>query len=74
MQFEYLVDYPAHVSELARLHFNEWSYVCPGESLAGRMARPRSSRGRNAIPSAVVALRDELVKQTWDPPLVKRKT
>ena len=74
MQIEYLVDYPAHVSELARLHFEEWSYLCPGESLDGRTARPRSSCGRNANPSAVVALEDELVKQAWDSPLVKRKT
>ena len=74
MQIEYLADYPAHVSELARLHFEERSYLCPGESLEGRTARLRSSCGRNAIPSAVVALGDESVKQTWDPPLVKRKT
>lgn len=74
MQIEYLADYPAHVSELARLHFEEWSYLYPGESLEDRTARLRSSCGRNAIPSAVVALGDELVKQTWDPPLVKRKT
>jgi hypothetical protein len=63
MQIEYLADYPAHVSELARLHFEEWSYLCPGESLEGRTARLRSSCGRNANPSAVVALGDELVKQ-----------
>jgi hypothetical protein len=56
MQIEYLADYPAHISELARLHFDEWSYLYPGESLEGRTARLRSSCGRNAIPSVVVAL------------------
>ena len=35
--------------------------------MEGRAARPRSSWGRNAIPSAVVALGDELVKQTQGP-------
>ena len=74
MQMEYLADYSAHIPELARLHFEEWSYLCPGESLEGRTARLRSSRGLNALPSAVVALEDELVKQTWDSRLVKRKT
>ena len=58
MQIEYLADYPAHISELARLHFEEWSYLYPGESLEDRTARLRSSCGRNAIPSVVVALRD----------------
>ena len=58
MQIEYLADHPAHISELARLHFEEWSYLYPGESLEDRTARLRSSCGRNAIPSVVVALRD----------------
>src|SRR5947207_14327606 len=58
MQIEYLVDYPEYISELARLHFDEWSYLYPGESLEGRIARLRSSCGRNAIPSVVVALED----------------
>jgi predicted N-acetyltransferase YhbS len=58
MQIEYLADYPQHISELARLHFEEWSYLYPGESLKGRTARLRSSCGRNAIPSVVVALED----------------
>ena len=55
MQIEYLVDYPEYISELARLHFDEWSYLYPGESLEGRTARLRSSCGRNAIPSVVRA-------------------
>jgi predicted N-acetyltransferase YhbS len=59
MQIQYLADHPAHISELARLHFEEWSYSYPGESLEGRTARLRSSFGRNAIPSVVVALEDE---------------
>ena len=58
MQIEYLADYPAHISELARLHFEEWSYLRPEESLEGRIARLRSSCGSNAIPSVVVALED----------------
>ena len=58
MQIEFLADYPEYISELARLHFEEWSYLYPGESLEGRTARLRSSCGRNAIPSVVVALED----------------
>ena len=58
MQIEYLADCPAHISELARLHFEEWSYLYPGESLEDRTARLRGSCGRIAIPSVVVALRD----------------
>jgi predicted N-acetyltransferase YhbS len=58
MQIKYLVDCPTHISELARLHFEEWSYLYPGESLEDRTARLRSSCGRNAIPSVVVALGD----------------
>jgi GNAT superfamily N-acetyltransferase len=56
MQIEYLADYPAHISKSARLHFEEWSYLRPGESLEERTARLRSSCARNAIPSVVVAL------------------
>ena len=58
MQIEYRADYPAHILELARLHFEEWSYLCPGESLEGRTARLSGSCGRNAIPSVVVLLED----------------
>jgi GNAT superfamily N-acetyltransferase len=57
MQIEYLADYPAYISELARLHFGEWSYLCPGESLEERTVKLRGSCGRKAIPSVVVALR-----------------
>jgi GNAT superfamily N-acetyltransferase len=58
MQIEYLANYPAYISELARLHFQEWTYLCPGESLDERTARLSGSCGRNAIPSVVVALGD----------------
>ena len=58
MQIEYLADYPQHISELAQLHFKEWSYLRPEESLEERIERLRASYGRNAIPSVVVALKD----------------
>ena len=58
MQIEYLVDYSQHISELAQLHFKEWSYLRPGESLDERTARLRASCDRNAIPTIVVALKD----------------
>ena len=58
MQIEYLADYPEHIAELARLHFEEWSYLRPDESLEERTERLRTSCGRNTIPSVVVALKD----------------
>ena len=59
MQIEYLADYPQHVSELAQLHFQEWSYLRPEESLNERIERLCASCGHNAIPTVVVALNEE---------------
>jgi len=59
MQIAYLIDHAVHVSELARLHFQEWSYLRQGESLEGRTARLLACCGRNAIPTVVVALEAE---------------
>jgi len=59
MEIAYLIDHAAHIPELARMHFEEWSHLRPGESLETRTARLRSCCGRNSIPTAVVALEGE---------------
>lgn len=62
MRIEYLADHQSKLSELARLHFEEWSYLHPGESLAKRIERLRLCCGRHEIPIVVVALKnDELL-------------
>src|SRR5262249_29057656 len=59
MQIEYLADYPEHISQLAQLHFKEWSYLRPGESLDERTVMLGAGCERNTIPTVVVGLKDE---------------
>lgn len=62
MKIEYLADYPEFIPELARLHFAEWSYLNPGESLAGKEVYLKSLCGRKGVPSFIIAIEDgELV-------------
>jgi predicted N-acetyltransferase YhbS len=62
MRIEYLADNALKVPELARLHFEEWSYLRPGESLEQRIERLKLCCGRNTVPTVVVALKnDELM-------------
>lgn len=56
MRFEYLIDYPALLPQLARLHFDEWSHFRPDETLEGRTLRLRDYCGRASVPTVVVAL------------------
>jgi len=58
MQIVYLSDYDRLIPELARLHFQEWSYLRPGESLEGRTERLRRSCGKG-LPSVMVGLDDD---------------
>jgi predicted N-acetyltransferase YhbS len=59
MRIEYLSDNPLKIPELARLHFEEWSHLRPGESLEERTERLRLFCGRHSIPCVVVALENE---------------
>jgi len=62
MRIEYLSDNASKIPELARLHFEEWGYLRPGESIEERTERLRLFCGRHSIPSVVVALEnDELI-------------
>ena len=55
MQVEYLADRVQLIPELARLHFEEWSYLRPGETLEGRTKRLRRSCGKG-LPTVIVGL------------------
>jgi|ERR671922_1402221 GNAT superfamily N-acetyltransferase len=59
MRFEYLADRPELLPQLARLHFAEWSYLRPDETLEGRTLRLRNCCGHKSIPTIVVALHGE---------------
>ena len=52
----YLIDYPDLVDELAGLHFAEWSYLRPDETLAERNHRLRLCCGRSGVPTVLVAV------------------
>jgi GNAT superfamily N-acetyltransferase len=56
MQIEYLADHPMLVPRLARLHFEQWGYLRPAESLKERTRRLEAACGRGGVPSVVVAL------------------
>lgn len=59
MRIEYLADNLSKIPELARLHFEEWSYLHPEESLEKRIERLKLCCGRHAVPMAVVALKNK---------------
>jgi GNAT superfamily N-acetyltransferase len=59
MRFEYLADHPERVPELAQLHFQQWGYLRPEESLETRTRRLRSYCGHAAIPTVIIALDGE---------------
>jgi GNAT superfamily N-acetyltransferase len=56
MQIAYLADHPTLLPELARLHFAQWAYLRPAETLEERTRRLGDCCGRGGVPSVVVAL------------------
>lgn len=58
MRIEYLADRPDLVTPLARLHFSQWGYLRPDESLEGRITRLVAACGRGGVPSVLVGLED----------------
>ena len=62
MQIDYLADHEQFVDLLVRWHFQEWSYLRPGESLEERTARLRSACRKRGIPTVFVGFAgDELL-------------
>ena len=58
MQIDYLADHPLLVPQLARVHFEQWGYLRPNETLQDRTRRLEACCGRGSVPSVVVALLD----------------
>ena len=58
MQIEYLADHPSLIPQLARLNFEQWGYLRPGETLEHRTRRLETCCGRGGVPSVVVGLED----------------
>lgn len=62
MKIEYLADHPECIPELATLHFAEWSFLNPGESLDDKKAYLKRLCSRHGVPSFIIAIEDgELV-------------
>jgi GNAT superfamily N-acetyltransferase len=58
MHIDYLADHRHLIPQLAVLHFDEWSYLRPGQTLEERTLRLEQACGHSAIPSVFVALDD----------------
>jgi GNAT superfamily N-acetyltransferase len=56
MRIEYLADHPELVHELAVLHYGQWGYLRPAQTLEERTQRLQDACGRGGVPSVVVAL------------------
>jgi GNAT superfamily N-acetyltransferase len=56
MKIEYLADHPEFIPELADLHFAEWSYLNPGETLEDKAEYLRRNSGLIGVPSFVIAV------------------
>ena len=56
MRIEYLADHPSLIPELALLHFRQWGYLRPAQTLEERTLRLRDACGRGGVPTVVVAL------------------
>ena len=56
IRIEYLADHPECIPTLAVWHFQQWSYLSPGDSIERRTAMLQSHTGRRQIPTTVVAL------------------
>ena len=59
IQINYLIDHPKFLSELAQLHFKEWGYLAPHETLDERTQRLTDLCGRREIPTAFIAMADQ---------------
>ena len=55
MRIEYLADRKEFIPELARLHFQEWGYLRPEQTLEARIESLRACCGHRRIPTVMVA-------------------
>jgi len=55
MQIGYLADHRAFIPVLAHWHHAQWSYLCPGDSVARRITRLQAHLGKTQIPTTFVA-------------------
>lgn len=55
MEIGYLADHTAFIPTLVRWHHAQWSYLRPGDTIEGRMARMQERLGRDQIPTTFVA-------------------
>jgi N-acetylglutamate synthase-like GNAT family acetyltransferase len=58
MHVDHLADHPQLIPQLAALHFEQWGYLRPDETLEQRTRRLEAACGRDAIPSVFAALDD----------------
>jgi N-acetylglutamate synthase-like GNAT family acetyltransferase len=56
MKIDYLVDHPEFIAELADLHYAEWHYLNPDETLEQKLDYLKSNSGRQGVPSFVIAV------------------
>jgi len=56
MRIDYLADHPSLLAPLAKLHFAEWGYLRPSQTLEQKTERLRARCGRGGVPTGVVAL------------------
>ncbi len=73
MKIAHLADHPEFIPELAQLHFAEWSYLHPDETIEDKTRYLMSNCGRAGVPSFIIALEDteligsaSLVEQDMD--------
>jgi GNAT superfamily N-acetyltransferase len=55
MRIEYLADRVEFIPELANLHFQQWGYLKPEQTLEARIEILRTRCGRRCIPTVLVA-------------------
>ena len=58
MKIAYLADHPEFIPELAQLHYTEWSYLNPGETIVDKQRYLESNCGRGGVPSFIIAIED----------------
>jgi hypothetical protein len=78
MRIEYLADRADFIPELARLHFQEWGYLRPEQTLEARTKSLRARCGHRYIPTVMVATIDTGFKSmywinpTWTASILSR--
>jgi len=61
MHIDYLADHPEFITTLAHWHYEQWNYLCPGDSAERRIAMLSTHLGREQIPVTFVAVAEQAV-------------